>query len=118
VGKSLFWKGIICGIVWMIIFLTLTYASEEGKIKLQGIIMDIDLKTNMMTVNERLFVWDEKTIISNEKGSPITIDKFKPKSWVYIEGERDINKRMMIEKLYLLPKHVGNKERNLYPFME
>jgi hypothetical protein len=119
VGKILFSKGIIFGIIGIIAFFTLSYASQENEIKLQGKIMDFDLKRNMMTVNERLFVWDEKTIINNEKGSPITMDQFKPKSWVYIVGERDnVNKRIMIKKIYLLPKRVDKKERNLYPFIE
>lgn len=118
-GKSLFWKGITFGIVGMIIFFTLTYASEEDTIKLQGIMMGLNLGKKMMVVNERPFVWDEKTIINNDQGSLITIDKLKLDSWVYIEGERDkVNKRIMIKKIYLLPKYIDNKERNRYPFMQ
>jgi hypothetical protein len=119
VGKSLFWKGIALGIGCVIIFFTLTYASEEDIIKLQGIIMDLDLGKKLMTVNERLFVWDEKTIISNAEGSLIPMEKLKPNSWVYIEGERDkVKKRIMIRKIYLLPKYIDGKERHLYPFIK
>ncbi len=114
-------KGIALNIVWVIILFALTYAFGEDRIRLQGIIMELNMKTNMMIVNERLFVWDEKTIMNNDKGSPITIDKFKPKSWVYIEGDRDkikTDKRIMIKKIYLLPKRIGKNERDLYPFIE
>ena len=117
--KSLVWKGITLSVVWMIIIFTLTYASGEDQLRLQGKIMSLDLKKNEMIVNEEFFVWDDKTIMNNEKGSLITINKFKLKSWVYIEGERDkVNKRIVIRKIYLLPKRIDNKERNRYSFMQ
>lgn len=73
----------------------------------------------MMIVNERQFSWDQQTLFYSEKGYPITLDQFKEKSWVYIEGEKDkLNKRIVIKKIYLLPKYVDNKEKHLYPFME
>ena len=115
--KSLAWKGIFLSIVWVIIFLTSALASEEDKIKFQGKIMGLNLEKKMMIVNEGLFVWDEETVINNHEGSLITIEKFKPDSWVYIEGER-IKKQIVIRKIYLLPKYVDNKERNRYPFMQ
>ena len=119
--KNLNCKGIAPNIVWVIILFTLTYAFGEDQIRLQGKVMELNIKGNMMIVNERLFVWDEKTIMNNDKGIPITIDKFKPKSWVYIEGERDkikSDKRIMIKKIYLLPKRIGKNERDLYPFIQ
>jgi hypothetical protein len=97
----------------------LTFASEGDIVKLQGVIMSIEVKQNRMVVNEGLFTWNEKTMISNAKGSPITIDKFKPKAWVYIEGVNDKkNKRIVIEKIYLLPKYVAKKEKQSYPFIQ
>lgn len=117
--KIFFRKGIGIGIIFIFIFLNLTFASAEDVVNYQGKIMELDLKKNIMVVNEKLFVWNEKTIINNEKGSLITINKFKPKSWVYIEGESDkINKRIIIKKIYLLPKYIDKKDRHLYPFME
>ena len=118
-GKSLFRKGITFGIVWMIIFFALTSASGEDKIRLQGYLMNLNSEKKMMMVNEGLFIWDEKTIINNDVGSPIPIEKFKPDSWVYIEGERDkVKKCIVIRKIYLLPKYIDKKERNRYPFMQ
>jgi hypothetical protein len=103
----------------LMLFSTLTFASEEGIFKLQGIIMKLNPKGNMMIVNERQFSWDQQTLFYSEKGYPITLDQFKEKSWVYIEGEKDkLNKRIVIKKIYLLPKYVDNKEKHLYPFME
>ena len=115
--KNSVWKGIILSIVCMIILLTSTYASEEDKIKFQGKIMNLNLERKMMIVNEGLFVWDEKTVINNHEGSLVTIEKFKPDLWVYIEGER-VKKQIVIRKIYLLPKYIDNKERNRYPFMQ
>ena len=103
----------------MVILLTSTYALEEDKIKFQGKIMDLNLGKNMMIVNERLFILDDNTIIKNVEGSLITIEKIKMNSWAYIEAERDKTKnQMVIKKINLLPKHIDNKERNRYPFMQ
>ena len=97
----------------------LAYSSEEDMVKIQGMIMELDLKKNTMIVNEKLFVWSQNTAAYNDKGSPMTIDKFKPQTWVYIEGERDKNnRRIIINKIYLLPKYIDEKERPLYPFMQ
>ena len=87
-GKSFLCKGITLGIISVILFFSLSFASEEGSIRLQGKMMQISLEKRMMMVNEGLFFWDEKTIINNHKGSPITTEKLKKNSWVYIEGEK------------------------------
>jgi len=81
--------------------------------------MELDLKKNMMIVNERTFVWDQNTIFYNEKGSPVTVDKLNTKTWVYIEGVREnVKKRVVAEKIYLLPKYISEKEKYRYPFMQ
>jgi hypothetical protein len=96
---------------------TWTFASEEGISKTQGRIMGIDFKKNIMVVNEKTFIWNKSTIFNNDKESVIGIEKFKTKSWVFIEGEPG-DKNTVIKRIYLLPKHVGKKERHLYPFMQ
>jgi hypothetical protein len=119
VKKRLLIGGMILISSYLLIFSTLAFASEDDIVKIQGMIMDLDVNKNTMIVNEKLFVWSQNTTLYNDKGSPLTIDKFKPKSWVYIEGERDKNnRRIIINKIYLLPKYVDKKERHLYPFME
>jgi hypothetical protein len=98
-------------------FFTLVFGQEENIVKTQGPIMTLDIKKNTMIVNEKTFVWKQNSAIYDDKGSPITIDKFKPNTWVYVEGVKD-NHKLIINKIYLLPKYIGNKERHLYPFME
>jgi hypothetical protein len=118
-GKSLLEKRMILLLFFMLISSGLTFASEGDIYKGQGLIMNIDAKINMMIVNERQFVWNQNTIVNNEKGSPVQMDKFKAKAWVYIEGVKDKNNnRIIIEKIYLLPKYVDKNERHLYPFMQ
>ncbi len=117
--KSLLIGQIILISSCLFIFCTLAFASEEDTAKIQGIVMALDINKNTMIVNEKLFVWNQNTAIYNDKGSSVTIDKFKPKTWVYIEGERDKNNRqIIINKIYLLPKYIDKKEKHLYTFME
>ena len=117
--KRIFYKEFILVIFFILIFSFLTIASDEGIVRIQGIVMELDLKKNMMIVNERTFVWDPKTIFYNEKGSPITVDKLRTKTWVYIEGVRDnIKKGVIAEKIYLLPKYIDEKEKSRYPFIQ
>lgn len=111
-------KIIIFVVSSIIIFSTSTFASGQVRYKNQGSIMEMDLKKNTMIVNERQFAWNQSTTFYDDKGSPIGIDGFRRKSWVYIEGIRDKNNIISIEKLYLLPKYVGKKEKHRYPFME
>ena len=117
--KSLWIGGMLFISSYLFIFSALAFASEEDMVNIQGMIMDLDVKKNTMVVNEKLFVWSQNTAIYNDKGTSITIDQFKPKTWVYIQGERDKNnKRIIIHKIYLLPKYIDKKERPRYPFME
>lgn len=102
----------------IIILLALAVAAEEGLYKNQGSIARIDLSKNTMEVNERIFVWNQNTAFYDDKGFPIDKDKFKPKSWIYVQGTIRRDNTISIEKIYLLPKYVGKKERHLYPFME
>jgi len=119
VKKSLWIGGMLFISSYLLIFSNLTFASEDDIAKIQGMIMDLDFKKSTMIVNEKLFIWSPNTVISNDKGTPITIDQFKPKAWVYIQGEREKNNnRIIIHRIYLLPKYIGKKERPLYPFME
>lgn len=107
-----------------ILFLTftiasLTFAADKDIVKTQGIIMAIELFKNSMVVNERLVVWDQQTLFNNEKAKSITVDQFKTKNWVYLEGLLDKDKkRVLAKKIYLLPKYIDGKEKHLYPFIQ
>lgn len=117
--KSFFCKGFTLGIISVILFFNLSFASDESNITLQGKVFRISLEKRMMMVNEGLFFWNEKTIFTNPKGTSIAPETLKKDSWVYIEGEKNKSgKGIMIKKIYLLPKYINNKERNLYPFMQ
>lgn len=96
---------------------TVTFALDEGISKAEGLIMSIDFKKNIMVVNEKTFIWNKSSIFYNEKESKIDIDRFKPKSYVFIEGEKG-DKYIVIKKIYLFPKYLDKKERRLYPFMQ
>jgi hypothetical protein len=106
-------------IVFMLLFLALAFAQEQDTFKIQGLIMNVDLQKNMMIVNESTFIWNQNTKFYNEKGSLVIVDKLRAKTWVYIEGVKDsAQKRMMAEKIYMLPKYIPGKEKHLYPFIQ
>ena len=116
--KSLFIGGMIL-ISGHLLFCALVFASGQDLVKTQGMIMEIDTYKNILIVNEKSFVWNQSTATYDAKGSPMTIVKFTPKTWVYIIGERDKDSKLtIVNKIYLLPKHISKKERHLYPFME
>jgi hypothetical protein len=106
-------------IVFMFILSALDFAQGQDAFKIQGLIMNVDLQKNMMIVNEGTFIWNQNTKFYNEKESLVTVDKLRAKTWVYIEGVKDsAQKRMMAEKIYLLPKYIPGKEKHLYPFIQ
>ncbi len=117
--KRAFCAGLLSATIFLFVIPALTFASEKDIIRIQGRVMELDLKNNRMIVNERTFIWDQNTVFYNEKGSPITLDKLRTKTWVYIEGWRDsTKKRVLAEKIYLLPKYIPEQEKPLYPFMQ
>ena len=97
-------KGILLSVFFLLIFSVLTFAEEISIVKMQGVVMSLDVKKSTVVINEKTFVWDQYTTFHNEAGSPIKIDKFKAKAWVYIEGENDkAHKRWVAKKIYLFP---------------
>ena len=111
--------GVLLLIVSISIISSLTFALDRDRIAMQGFVMELDLNKNVMIVNERAFFWNPQTAFFDEKGSPITVDKLRAKTWVYIEGMRDnARKRAIAEKIYLLPNYINEKEKHLYPFIQ
>ncbi len=108
--------------ITMILFLlssSVALASEEENIRIQGVMMSLDLKRNVMIVNEKLFTFNQDTAVHNDRGGAIPIDRLKPNTWVYIEGLRDgTNKGIVVRKIYLLPKYIKEKEKHLYSFIQ
>ncbi len=109
---------IILIIIVTLMVSALTFASDKDIVKIQGVVMAVDLKKNIVIVNERSFAWDHQTAIFNEKGTPCTIDKLKERGWVYIEGIPDKNRGNVAKKVYILPKYINEKEKHLYSFMD
>jgi len=103
----------------IILISSLTFASDKGIVKSQGILMALDLKKKTMIINEQPFTWDQDTVIHNEKGSPLTLDHLKARTWVYVEGVREKGqKKAVVKKIYLLPKYIDEREKSLYPFIK
>ena len=110
--------------ILLIVFLallipTLTSALEGDIVRMQGVVMAVDVKQGTFVMNEKLIVWDQHTAIQTERAIPIAIDKLKVKQWVYVEGVHDrVRNRIEARKIYFLPKRIDRQERHLYPFME
>jgi len=98
---------------------SLTFALDESIVKIQGKVMELDFKKNVMVVNERTFFLGPNTLFYNDKGSPIAADRLRPKAWVYLEGTlHESGKKVIAEKIYLIPKYIHGKEKELYPFIQ
>lgn len=111
-------RGIFLAILFSLFISSLTFAADKDIVTFQGIVMELDWKKKMITVNERSFVFDQNTIVHNEKGSPIPQDNLKTKTWLYIEGIKDKSQKKIAKKIYVLPKYIDEKEKHLYPFIK
>jgi len=112
-------KVILICVVVLLATGSLTGATEKDMVQVQGVVMTVDLKKHSMVVNERLFTWNKQTLINDERGLPIDMDRLKAKSWVYVEGVQEKGHRRVLAKaIYLLPKYINEKEKRLYPFIK
>jgi hypothetical protein len=119
VKRGSFNKIVILAVFVFFIFSALTFAADKGIVKSQGIVMALDLKKKTMIVNERSYIWDQSTIVHNEKGSPVSLDTLKAKTWVYLEGAEDkVHKKVLVKKIYLLPRYIDEKDKHSYPFIK
>ncbi len=117
-NKNFYTLRISITIILFLLSSSVALASEEESIRIQGVMMSLNLKKNVMIVNEKLFTLNQDTAIHNDKGTAITIDRLKPNTWVYIEGLKDgTNKGIVVRKIYLLPKYIKEKEKHFYSFI-
>jgi len=116
--KNPFPRGILLIILFSLFISSLTFAADKDIVTFQGMVMELDWKKKIITVNERSFAFDQNTIVHNEKGSPIPQDNLKTKTWVFIEGVKDKSQKKVAKKIYLLPKYIDEKEKHLYPFIK
>jgi hypothetical protein len=117
--NRLFRKGILPFAILVLAISGIAFALDNVAYKTQGKVTEVNLVKKTLVIGETTFFWDENTIFSDAKGSPVAINRVKPNGWVYIACE--YNKRTdrrIARKVYLLPKHIGKKEQHLYPFME
>jgi hypothetical protein len=106
-------------VIFFVLTISLTFALDKDIIRIQGRVMEVDLNHNIMIVNERTFVWNQNTAFYNDRGSPTTVDSLIKKTWVYVEGAKDATKKRVIaQKIYILPKYIPGKEKHLYPFFQ
>ena len=109
----------ILAILLPLVMCTLTLGRESDILKFQGVVMSVDVKKNSLIVNERLIVWDKKTVVSNERGGAASIERLKAKEWVFVEGVLNkAKKRIEATRIYVLPKRIDEKEKRQYPFFE
>jgi hypothetical protein len=111
-------KVLILVVCFTFSFSSLIVAQDKDKVRLQGVLVELDLKKRVMMVNETTFFCDGNTVFNDSKGVLIPVDKFKIKAWVYVEGEKDKGNKKVAKKVYLLPKYIEEKERYLYPFIQ
>ena len=98
---------------------TLTFGGEGDILKFQGVVMSVDVKGSSLIVNERLVVWDKKTVVSNERGISASIERVKARDWVFVEGVLNkAQKRVEAKRIYVLPKRIDEKEKHQYPFFK
>jgi hypothetical protein len=113
-------KGIIIlALLLPLIMCTLTFAREGDIVKFQGLVMSVNVKGHSLIANERLIVWDKNTVVSNERGTPTSIEKLKARDWVFVQGVfNKSRKRIEAKRIYVLPKQIDEKEKQKYPFFD
>lgn len=109
----------LLAILFSLIMGTLTFGFQGDIVKFQGVVMTVDVRKSSLVVNEKLIVWDKNTVVSNEKGTPESIEKLKARDWVFVEGILNkTQKRIEATRIYVLPKRIDEKEKRQYPFFE
>ena len=98
----------------------LALAKESNVLRTQGLINPGgSLKAGYLVINETIVYIDKRTQVMDHRETPISITEFQPKRWVYMEVEKDQNKkaRVRAKKIYLLPHYINPEERKNFPFM-
>lgn len=99
----------------------LAFALDGDKtVRVQGLVMELDLGKNTVVVNEKGFIWNEKTVFRNETGVEANdINRLKLNTWVYIVSEYvGMNKYNVAKEIYFLPRYIDEKEKHQYPFIQ
>jgi hypothetical protein len=76
----------------------------------QGLVMQMDTKTQTLVVHEKLFRYDRNTKVTDLKGAPIGIDKIKVKTRVSMEWvEGKPGEACLIKTISIVPRRVDKK---------
>ena len=118
--KRTFAKESIVVFLAVFLFSALALALDEDRaVRVQGLVMELNLAKNIVVVNEKKFFWNEKTVFHNEDGTVTkNIDRLRMNTWVYIVGEYvGLNRHNVATEIYFLTRFVGQKEKEQYPFI-
>ena len=84
--------------VLLVLALSLVWAADNNMKKTRGKVETVDLKKKVFVVNESKYFWNHDTTFSDEKGTPLKIDRLKPQASVYIQWESVKGSRERIAK--------------------
>lgn len=119
-GNRKFKMQVCCLIGWVLLYASpLSFARDGSMLRTQGLVNPGgNLKAGYLIINEMRVYIDKTTEVMDHRGKPILITEIKPKNWVYMEVERDPNKRTAkAKKIYLLPHYVDPSKRKNFSFM-
>ncbi len=119
--KNLIRKGLIAGlgVILFAAFITPLFAGNIPSYlnpNFQGIVMENS--GAYLIVSERKVLIKAGTYVMNSKKDNIKLSDIKVGSHVFVKGDFDDENNIIAEKVYLLPRHIANKELDQFPFMK
>jgi hypothetical protein len=84
--------------VLLFLAFSLALAADSNIRKSRGKVETVDFKKKVFVLNESQYYWHRDTIFSDEKGTPVQIERLKPQASVYIEWESVKGSRKRIVK--------------------
>jgi hypothetical protein len=101
-------KAMILGLAVQLVWCAVSLASETHRG--QGLVMEMDTKTQTLVVHEKLFRYDQNTKITDLKGASIGINKITTKTRVSIEWvEGKPGGPRLIKSISIVPRRVDKK---------
>ena len=96
--SPIFRKGIPLIAVLLFLNISLVLAADSMIKNTRGKVEIVDVKKKVFVVNESEYFWNQITTFSDEKGTPLKIDRVKPQASVYIQWESVKGSRKRIAK--------------------
>ncbi len=85
--SPIFRKGIPLIAVLLFLSISLVLAADSKIKNSRGKVETVDFKKKVFILNESNYFWNDGTIFSDEKGTPVKIERLKPKASVYVQWE-------------------------------